>query len=234
VLDISLGRYETALIDARQASEQAPELWTSAWALAEVIEAATRTGETGVAEEALESLAEATSVGENDWGLGVLARSRALLGAGEAADASYREAIERLGRIELRPELARAHLLYGEWLRRSRRRVEAREQLRTAHDQFTSIGMEAFAERARVELQATGERSRKRTADTLDELTSHEAQIARLVADGHTNREIASTLFISPSTVEYHLGKSFRKLGVKSRTELAARLRGKPSRSRLT
>jgi DNA-binding CsgD family transcriptional regulator len=226
VLDISLGRYEKALIDARRASEQAPELWTSAWVLAEVVEAATRTGETGVAGEALESLAEATSVGENDWGLGVLARSLALLSEGEAAEASYREAIERLSRIQLRPELARAHLLYGEWLRRSRRRSDAREQLRTAHDQFTLIGMEAFAERARVELQATGERARRRTADALDQLTPQEVQIARLVADGHTNREIASKLFISPSTVEYHLGKAFRKLGVKSRTELAARLRG--------
>ncbi len=137
VMHVGLGRYEDALAEARQASEEAPELWTSGWALSEVIEAATRTGKTQVASEALERLAEATSVGENDWGLGVLARSRALLCDGEAAESSYREAIERLSRVELAPELARAHLVYGEWLRRERRRVDARAELRAAHDQFT-------------------------------------------------------------------------------------------------
>jgi DNA-binding CsgD family transcriptional regulator/tetratricopeptide (TPR) repeat protein len=224
VLNIALGRYETALAEAMQASEEAPALWTSGWALAEVIEAATRTGKTWVAREALERLAEATSVGENDWGLGVLARSRALLGEGEAAEKSHREAIERLSRVQLRPELARAHLVYGEWLRRERRRTDAGAQLRAAHDQFTSIGMEAFAERARVELEATGERARKRTVETIDQLTPQEAQIARLAAQGETNREIAARLFISASTVEYHLRKAFRKLDVKSRTQLADRL----------
>jgi DNA-binding CsgD family transcriptional regulator len=224
VMHIALGRYEEALAEARQASEEAPELWTSGWALSEVIEAATRTGAIGVAGDALERLAEATSVGENDWGLGVLARSRALLGAGQAAESSYREAVDRLSRVQLAPELARAHLLYGEWLRRERRRAGAREQLRAAHEQFTSIGMEAFAERARVELEATGERARKRTVDTLNQLTPQETQIARLAAQGETNRQIAARLFISASTVEYHLRKAFRKLDVKSRVQLADRL----------
>jgi DNA-binding NarL/FixJ family response regulator len=134
------------------------------------------------------------------------------------------DAIERLGRTRIRADLARAHLLYGEWLRRERRRLDAREQLRTAHDLFSEFGMEAFAERARIELEATGQRARKRTVNTLGELTPQEAQISRLVAQGHTNREIAAQLFISPSTVEYHLRKVFRKLGVKSRTQLARRM----------
>jgi DNA-binding CsgD family transcriptional regulator len=224
VLSIALGRYAEALTNAQLASDEAPELWTSGWALAEVIEAATRTGKTLVAGEALQRLSEVASVGDSDWGFGILARSRALLCEGEEADRCYREAIERLSRVGLRPELARAHLVYGEWLRREHRRADARTQLRTAHEQFTSIGMEAFAERARVELQATGERARKRTADTLDELTPQETQIAGLAADGHTNREIAAQLFISPSTVEYHLRKVFRKVDVKSRTELAHKL----------
>jgi DNA-binding CsgD family transcriptional regulator len=148
----------------------------------------------------------------------------ALLCEGEPAESSYREAIERLSRIQLRPELARAHLVYGEWLRRERRRMDARAQLRAANDQFTSIGMEAFGERARLELQATGERARKRTVETRDELTPQEAQIAHLAAEGHTNREIAARLFISANTVEYHLRKVFRKLDVKSRTPLTVRL----------
>jgi DNA-binding CsgD family transcriptional regulator len=225
LLHISFGRYEQALAEAREASEQAPELWTSPWALVEVIEAAARSGEKRIASQALARLAEATDVGENDWGLGLLARSRALLCDGELAESSYREAIERLGRVQLRPELARAHLLYGEWLNSEQRRADARIELRAAHDQFTSIGMEAFAERSRLELQSTGERTAKRTATALEELTAHEARIARLAADGHTNREIAAQLFISPSTVEYHLRKTFRKLHVQSRTQLATKLR---------
>jgi DNA-binding NarL/FixJ family response regulator len=142
----------------------------------------------------------------------------------QRAEELYVDAIERLGRTRIRADLARAHLLYGEWLRRERRRLDAREQLRTAHDLFSEFGMEAFAERARIELEATGQRARKRTVDTLGELTPQEAQISRLVAQGHTNREIAAQLFISPSTVEYHLRKVFRKLGVKSRTQLARRM----------
>jgi DNA-binding CsgD family transcriptional regulator len=160
----------------------------------------------------------------SDWVLGAAARSRALLTDGARAEPSYREAIERLGRTRLRSELARTHLVYGEWLRRQRRRVDAREQLRIAHDALAGFGMEAFAERARRELEATGARARKRTADTLDQLTPQEAQIARLAAQGNTNREIAAQLFITPSTVEYHLHKTFRKLGARSRTELARRM----------
>ena len=155
---------------------------------------------------------------------GVEARSRALVDRGDAADRLYREAVDRLQPTRLRFDLARAHLVYGEWLRRQRRRLDARYQLRLAHGLFSEFGMEAFAERARVELEATGEHARKRTVDTFDQLTPQEAQISRLVAEGHTNREIAAHMFISPSTVEYHLGKVFRKLAVNSRTQLARRL----------
>jgi len=149
-----------------------------------------------------------------------------LLAEGEVAETLYREAIDHLRPTRLRVDLARTHLLYGEWLRRERRRIDARTELRTAHEQFSEFGMEGFAERARVELEATGERARKRTVDTRGDLTPQEAQISRLAAQGHTNREIAAQLFISPNTVEYHLRKVFRKLGVKSRTQLANRLRG--------
>ena len=155
--------------------------------------------------------------------------SRALLSEGETAEGLYREAIERLGRTRLRPELARAHLLYGEWLRRANRRVDARVQLRAAHDQLMSLGMEAFAERARRELLATGEKLRKRTVETRDELTAQERQIARLARDGLSNPEIGARLFLSPRTVEWHLGKVFTKLGVRSRRELANALPGSDS-----
>jgi RNA polymerase sigma factor (sigma-70 family) len=153
------------------------------------------------------------------------ATSRALLAEDEAAETLYREAIDHLRSTRLRVDLARTHLLYGEWLRREGRRTDARTELRTAHELFSDFGMEAFAERARVELEATGEHARKRTVETLGELTPQESQISRLAAEGRTNREIASQLFISPKTVEYHLRKVFRKLGVNSRTQLANRLR---------
>jgi DNA-binding CsgD family transcriptional regulator len=173
-----------------------------------------------IALEALERLVAVSSVGDADWGLGVLARSRALLSEGEDADRSYREAIDRLGHTQLRPALARAHLVYGEWLRREGRRTDARRQLRTAHDQFTSIGMEAFAERARRELSATGETARKRTPETRDELTPQEAQVADLARAGLSNPEIAAQLFLSPRTVQYHLRKVFTKLDITSRRQL--------------
>ena len=223
ILFNGLGRYEEALVAAQRASNDTPELFTSSWALPELIEAASRSAAPGHAATALERLTEDTAAAGTDWGLGIAARSRALLTEGDAAESLYREAIERLGRTRLAPELARAHLLYGEWLRRQRRRLDARAELHTAHEMFNGFGMEAFAERARVELEATGERARKRTVDTIDQLTPQEAQVARLAVQGDTNREIGAQLFISPSTVEYHLRKAFRKLDVKSRTQLALR-----------
>ena len=224
ILFNGLGRYQEALAAAQHAADDTPELFISSWALAELIEAASRSVGPGHAAGALERLTEHTAVAGTDWGLGIAARSRALLTDGDAAEPLYREAIERLGRTRLAPELARAHLLYGEWLRRQRRRLDAREELRIAHEMFTGYGMEAFAERARVELEATGERARKRTAHTMDQLTPQEAQVTRLAAQGNTNREIAAQLFITPSTVEYHLHKAFRKLDVKSRLQLEDRL----------
>jgi DNA-binding CsgD family transcriptional regulator len=233
ILYNSLGRYDRALEEARQASEQAPGLYISAFALPELIEAASRTGQTKLAADALDRLAEATSVGQTDWGPGIHARSRALLSDGETAETSYREAIERLGRTPLRSELARAHLLYGEWLRRERRRADARAQLRTAHDMFAAIGMEAFAERARRELAATGETARQRTVEARDTLTPQEAQIARLARDGLSNPEIGARLFISARTVQYHLGKVFTKLEISSRLQLQRALPDSASAVRL-
>jgi len=190
------------------------------WALPELIEAAVRTGDTHTAADALARLAETTQAGGTDFGLGIEARSRALVSEGEAAVGCYREAIDRLGRTRLRPELARAHLLYGEWLRREGRRVDARTQLRTAHEMLAAMGAEAFAERARRELLAAGETVRKRTVETTSELTAQEASIARLARDGRTNPEIGAQLFLSARTVEWHLRKVFTKLGVSSRREL--------------
>jgi DNA-binding CsgD family transcriptional regulator len=220
-----LGRYETALA-AAQAAEQGADPHVSMWALTELIEAATRTGQSRLAAEALGRLAEATSIGQTDWGQGIYARSRALLRDGEEAERCYREAISRLSRTGFRPELARTHLLYGEWLRRERRRADAREQLRTAHDMFAAIGMQAFAERARRELRATGETARRRTASPHEQLTPQEAQIARLARAGLSNPEIAAQLFLSPRTVEYHMAKVFAKLGITSRRQLRQALPG--------
>jgi DNA-binding CsgD family transcriptional regulator len=194
--------------------------------MVELVEAAARTGDSERATSALEVLRETTQASGTPWARGLEARSAALLADGQAAETLYREAIEHLGPTRLRVDLARAHLLHGEWLRREGRRTDARAELKAAHELFSEFGMEAYAERARVELEATGERARKRTVETRDDLTPQEAQISRLVAQGHTNREIAAQLFISPNTVEYHLRKVFRKLGVKSRTQLANRLRG--------
>jgi DNA-binding CsgD family transcriptional regulator len=223
VLYNGLGRYEEALAAVQQAPNETREVGVALVEL-ELIEAAARRGVADLAADALARLSEITAASATDWALGVEARSRALLSDNEAAERLYREALERLERTRVRVELARAHLLYGEWLRRERRRLDAREQLRAAHKLFTEFGMEAFAERARVELEATGEHARRRTVETRDDLTPQEAQISRLAAEGATNQEIATQLFISPSTVDYHLRKAFRKLAVKSRTQLARQL----------
>jgi ATP/maltotriose-dependent transcriptional regulator MalT len=194
----------------------------------ELAEAASRTGDQALVEAALEWLVERTRVTQTEWALGIEARIRALLSEGDAADSLYRESIDRLGRTRLRTELARAHLLYGEWLRREHRRVDAREQLRTAHEMLATMGIEAFAERARRELAATGETARKRSLETRDELTAQEAQIARLARDGLSNPEIGTRLFISRRTVEYHLHKVFAKLDISSRNQLHRALAGGP------
>jgi DNA-binding CsgD family transcriptional regulator len=190
----------------------------------ELAEAAARTGDRTRLEFARDWLSERAAVVSSGWLHGIETRVRALLSEDEAADALYRDSIAHLSGTRMRIELARTHLLYGEWLRRERRRVDAREHLRSALEAFSGMGVDAFARRAERELLATGERARKRTADTRDQLTPQETQIARLATQGDTNREIAAQLFISPSTVEYHLRKVFRKLGVKSRTQLAGRM----------
>jgi DNA-binding CsgD family transcriptional regulator len=227
-----LGRYADALAVARQASEH-KHPYVSLWALPELIEAAVRAGSTRIASDALDLLAMRTRAGGTGEGLGVEARCRAILSEGEAAEGYYREAISRLGPTRLRPELARAHLLYGEWLRRQRRRRDARDQLRTAVEMFDAMGMEAFAGRAHAELRTTGERARPRRPEAPEVLTPREAQISRMVAEHRSNREIAARLFISANTVEYHLRKTFRKLDVTSRAELARKLQdenGTPAR----
>ncbi len=220
----SLGRYDEARAAALRVTEYPHDLSTSNWGLVELIEAAGRAGTPELAADARSRLAEMAMVSGTDWVVGIAARSEALLADDDRAEELYVEAFERLGRTQMAVDLARAHLLYGEWLRRQRRGIDARTQLRTAHDLFSDFGMEAFAERARVELEATGEQVRRPTVDALGQLTPQEAQISRLVAEGHTNREIAAQLFISPSTVEYHLHKAFRKLDAKSRTQLARRI----------
>jgi DNA-binding CsgD family transcriptional regulator len=226
-----LGRYEDALAAARQAAEHPQELW-STLVLPELIEAAARTGKTASAADALQQLSETACASGTEWALGTEACSRALLTPGKAAESLYREAISRLGHSRLQVALARARLLYGEWLRRQGRRLDAREQLRSAHETFTAFGMRGFAERARVELNATGEHTRKRVPETHDELTPQEAQISRLVADGASNAEIAARLFITRKTVEYHLHKVFRKLGVNSRTQLVQHMLMRNARSK--
>ncbi|ROO86646.1 regulatory LuxR family protein [Actinocorallia herbida] len=222
VLYNGLGQYDKALeaVLLSTVDHTAPSGVGVHWAPLELIEAAVRTGRLELAEQALERFSWSTQAGGVDWGLGLEARCRALISEGDEADRLYREAIERLGRTRMRPDLARAHLLYGEWLRRERRRVEAREQLRTAFDLFTEIGMKAFAERTERELLATGETARKRNVETTEELTPQEAQIARLARTGLTNKEIAERLYVSPRTVEYHLRKVFAKFGVTSRHQL--------------
>jgi DNA-binding CsgD family transcriptional regulator/tetratricopeptide (TPR) repeat protein len=229
VLYIGLARYEEAVASARQATSSTVEVFATMRALPELVEAAARAGDAELAREALERLTETTQPCGTNVPLGIEARSRALLSDGAAAEQLYLEAIDRFSRTRLRPELARTHLLYGEWLRREGRRVDARERLRTAHDMFDAIGMEAFAERAGRELAAAGETARKRTADTGHELTAQEALIARLARDGLSNPEIGARLFISARTVKYHLGKVFTKLDISSRTQLERALPGDPT-----
>ncbi|QVI23770.1 AAA family ATPase [Nocardia tengchongensis] len=219
VLYNGLARYEEALSAAR-ASTRIAQLVVSVWVLPELIEAAVRVGDDTAAHEALDHLVAAAEAGDTDWSHGILARCRALL-ADEAADDLYRESIERLQHTLMRPELARAHLLYGEWLRRQSRRVDARRELRTAYDMFVTIGMAAFAERARRELLASGEKIRKRTVETTEnDLTPQERQIALLVGEGLSNPEVGARLFLSPRTVEWHLRKIFTKLSITSRRQL--------------
>jgi DNA-binding CsgD family transcriptional regulator len=221
VLNNGLGSYETAMLAAQRATAYPVEMVIPSWAAVELVEAAVRSGHDEVAVEALRRLAERTTPSGTDWALGIEARSRALLSDGDTAERLYLESIERLGRTRMRAELARAHLVYGEWLRRQRRRIDARTQLRVAHDMLESMGMEAFAERARRELQATGEAARKRTVDTgAEQLTAQEAQIARMARDGLSNPEIGVRMFISARTVQYHLRKVFTKLGIESRSQL--------------
>jgi DNA-binding CsgD family transcriptional regulator len=219
------GRYAEALAAAERGSEH-DDVGVSSWALAELIEAGVRSGATDTTSAALDRLSGRTRASGTDWALGIEAGSRALLSDGRDAEPLYCEAVERLERSRGVVHLARARLLYGEWLRRENRRVDARDQLRAAHEMFSSIGAEGFAERARRELAATGETVRKRTVETLDELTTQEAQIARLAAQGQTNPEIAAQLFLSARTVEYHLHKVFTKLGISSRKELRRALPG--------
>ena len=225
-LNNGLGRYEPAAAAAREVIENAIDPWTPLGALPELVEAATRLGEPELARDAVDRLAAATQPAGTDFALGVEARSRALINGGEAAEPLFHESIERLGRTPLRPELARAQLLYGEWLRREGRRGESREQLRFAREMFTEMGMEAFADRAGAELVAAGAKPRTRRLEVRDELTPQEEQIARLARDGLTNADIGGQLFLSPRTVEYHLHKVFAKLGIDSRSGLDAALPG--------
>jgi ATP/maltotriose-dependent transcriptional regulator MalT len=218
-----LCRYEEALVWAREAVN-CHGLSAPNWGSIELIEAAVRTGATDVATRALQRLSELTGPCGTDWALGIEARSSALVHGGRAAERLYREAIERLDCTRLRVDVARARLLFGEWLRREGRRVDSREQLRAAHSVFASIGMDAFAERARRELIATGEKLRKRSGETHCELTPQEAQIAGLARSGLSNPEIGSQLFISGRTVEWHLRNVFAKLGISSRSQLGVAL----------
>jgi DNA-binding CsgD family transcriptional regulator len=220
VLGNGLGRYDEAFSAASRASEEPAEVAIHNWALVELIESATRVGRRDVATEALTRLARKTRVSATDWALGVEARARALVSEGDAAEASYREAIDRLKRTRVRAELARTHLLFGEWLRREGRRIDARAQLSTAHDMLASMGIEAFAERARRELIATGEKVRKRVDRTRDDLTPQEHQIAQLARDGLSNPEIGAMLYLSPRTVEWHMRKVLAKLDISSRRQL--------------
>ena len=220
VLHNGLGHYTEALAAAEPATEATHQPLSTQLALPELIEAAVRTGRADLAREAVDRLSAMTAIEGSDWAKGLEARSRALVSGGQEAEQCYAEAVERLSRTPLRPELARAHLLYGEWLRRENRRLDARHQLHAAHHLLAGMGADAFAERARRELLATGEKVRRREVDTYSQLTSQEEHIVRLAREGRTNPEIAAELFISTRTVEWHLRKVFAKLGISSRRDL--------------
>jgi DNA-binding CsgD family transcriptional regulator len=214
-----MGQYQRALAFATEASRE-PWEWGAHWFFHELIEAAVRAGQRAIAERTLERLAETVRPSGSKWGAGVYTRSQALLATTSMAEDLYNDALALLSESTIRPELARTHLLYGEWLRRERRRVDARTHLRTAFELFTEMGIHAFAERTRRELLATGETVRKRATGKDDELTAQESQIARLARDGLSNPEIATRLFISARTVQFHLSKVFTKLGINSRGQL--------------
>ena len=221
VLNNGLGRYQDALAAAQVASESPLEVLYPHWALTELIEAAVRSGTPAAATDAYRRLAEMAAATASDWALGLQARSRALLTVGGEAEDFCEESIEHLGRTRMRAELARAHLVYGEWLRRQRRPSHARDQLRTALDMCEAMGMEGFAGRARRELRATGEtRARQRSVSRQSELTAQEAQVAKLAREGLSNPEIGARLFISGRTAQYHLSKVFTKLDITSRIQL--------------
>jgi DNA-binding CsgD family transcriptional regulator len=228
LLASAVGAYERAQGFGQRASAHPDELGVSTWGLIEVVEAGSRLGDIDGAMEGLQRLSESTQAAGTPWALGIEARSRALVSTGDEAERDYRRAIELLERTRVRPDLARSHLVYGEWLRRARRRMDARAHLRTAHDLFVSMGIEGFAERAGRELLATGETVRKRSVETATDLTPQEEQIARLAAGLHRNSDIAAKLFLSQRTVEWHLRKVFSKLGVNSRRELRAALEHGP------
>ena len=220
-----LGQHAAAVAPAQSASSR-DELMVSVWALPELVEAAARSGKRELAADAVERLAERTQAAGTDLALGIEARTRALISVDPAAEELYREAVARLGRSRLALDVARAHLLFGEWLRREQRRIEAREQLRSAHQMFDSMGAHAFTERAGRELRATGETVRARTQEAQAQLTAQELQIAQFARDGLSNPEIAARLFISPRTVQYHLRKVFTKLDISSRNQLPSALAG--------
>jgi DNA-binding CsgD family transcriptional regulator len=221
-----LGRYEDAVRAALHARDDLEPVGKPPWTLPELVEAAARGGAPEDAADAFRRLSEMTQVSATEWALGLEARSRALLSDGDGAERLYREAIERLAAPGSRVDLARAHLLYGEWLRRERRRLDAREQLRAAHEMLSAMGVQGFADRAARELAAIGETARKRAVEASHPLTAQETQVARLARDGLSNPEIGARLLISPRTVEYHLHKVFAKLDISSRTQLGRVLAG--------
>jgi DNA-binding CsgD family transcriptional regulator len=221
----SRGKYEEAFRVATAASSDPSNLWYSGWSTVELIEAASRTSRSRDAESSLELLAENTAACGTEWALAVQARCRALLSGDAKAEIFYQEALERLEPTRMKVDLARTHLVYGEWLRRRHRKRDARQQLRAAYGLFADFDMKGFADRAEAELLATGGIARKRTVETIFDLTSQERRISEMAAGGASNPDIAEQLFISPATVEYHLSKVYRKLGIRSRTQLANVLR---------